>query len=108
MIVTRDAVKELVAQEYAAAEAAYPPVHSLHEGYAILLEEIEETEDALGRAKNRLCRLWTAAKDDDLMRARTFTKSAQNFAEQTACEALQSAAVCRRLLDFLQKEDEKG
>ena len=108
MIVTRDAVKELAAQEYVAAEAAYPPVHSLHEGYAVLLEEIAETEEALDQAKDRLCRLWAAVREDKREWSAMLTASAQDFAEQVACEALQSAAVCRRLLDFLQKEDEKG
>ena len=108
MIVTRNDVRALVDQEYAAAEAAYPPVHSLHEGYAILLEEFEEAEEALGLAKDRLRRLWTAVRADDLRRAHALTVPIQAYSEQVACEALQSAAVCRRILDFLQKEGKKG
>jgi len=32
----------LVAAELAQAEAEHKPIHSLHEGYAVLLEELDE------------------------------------------------------------------
>lgn len=33
---------KLVEQEYTNACAQHPPLHSLHEAYAVLLEEVEE------------------------------------------------------------------
>ena len=39
--------------------------NSLHEGYAVLLEEVEETEDELKRVKDELAELWQSVKQDD-------------------------------------------
>lgn len=39
--------------------------NSLHEGYAVLLEEVEEAENELNRVKEELCELWTGIKHND-------------------------------------------
>jgi CII-binding regulator of phage lambda lysogenization HflD len=39
--------------------------HSLHEGYAILLEEVEETESELERVKEEMAELWICIKQND-------------------------------------------
>lgn len=39
--------------------------HSLHEGYAVLLEEIEETEREFLSLKSNLSRLWYNIKNND-------------------------------------------
>ena len=39
--------------------------NSLHEGYAILLEEVEEAESELKRVKEELEELWTCIKQND-------------------------------------------
>ena len=38
---------------------------SLHEGYAVLLEEVEETESELERVKEELSELWSCIKQND-------------------------------------------
>jgi len=39
--------------------------NSLHEGYAVLLEEVEEAESELKRVKEELEELWTCIKQND-------------------------------------------
>ena len=39
--------------------------NSLHEGYAVLLEEVEETENELKRVKEELAELWDCIKLND-------------------------------------------
>lgn len=39
--------------------------HSAHEGYAVLLEEVEEAEAELERIKDELSELWINVKNDD-------------------------------------------
>lgn len=38
---------DLVAGEYDRARQKHPPMHSLHEGYAVLLEEVDELWDEI-------------------------------------------------------------
>ena len=42
-----DEVLETVKQEYLKARRKHPPLHSSHEGYAVLLEELEEWWDSV-------------------------------------------------------------
>ena len=39
--------------------------NSLHEGYAVLLEEVEETEAELERVREELSELWLCIKQND-------------------------------------------
>lgn len=39
--------------------------NSLHEGYAVLLEEVEETQSELERVKEELSELWLCIKQND-------------------------------------------
>ena len=44
---------ELILEEYRSAVARYPKFHSAHEGYAILLEEMDELWDEVRRSPSR-------------------------------------------------------
>ena len=39
--------------------------NSLHEGYAVLLEEVEEAESEMNRVKEELSELWLCIKQND-------------------------------------------
>lgn len=72
---------ELVAEELRQARAANPPFHNLHEGYAVILEEVDE--------------LWDEIKKKRAVRSRS------NLME----EVVQIAAMCQRLYeDVIQHE----
>lgn len=44
---------ELILDEYRSAVARYPKFHSPHEGYAILLEELDELWEEVRRSPSR-------------------------------------------------------
>lgn len=50
-----DHIREVYGRQY----------NSLHEGYAVLLEEVEEAENELERVKEELSDLWLCIKQND-------------------------------------------
>lgn len=67
--------------------------NSLHEGYAVLLEEVEETEDELKRVKDELAELWQSVKQDDNGGAREALRRIYTHAYFMLQEAAQVCAV---------------
>ena len=94
-------MEELANIEYEAAKADHRPLSSMHEGYAILLEELEETREALQGVENQVKGMWIAIKHDDTHTACRAAEIAAERAKHTACEAIQVAAVCQRFMDIL-------
>lgn len=72
--------------------------HSLHEGYAVVLEEIEEAADELDYIKNHLSMFWDNVKTDDTELAKANARSIAYDAVQLAKEACQIAAVARKII----------
>lgn len=99
MNVVSDQVKELVQIEYRQAKKDHKPIASLHEGYAVLLEEVEETQEACDFLEEYTKLLWENVKRDEPEYADYNVKSIFDVAIETACEAIQVGAVCRRILD---------
>ena len=100
MNVVKDGVLELIQREYEAAKADHGPLASMHEGYAVLLEELEETSEALQGAINQANGLWVAVRHDDAYVAASIVDNIRARAMDAACEAIQVAAVARRVLDL--------
>lgn len=60
---TEKLVEDLVQAEYQNACTQFgEKYNSLHEGYAVLLEEVEEADKEMSFIKDELCRLWTFIK----------------------------------------------
>lgn len=60
---TEKLVKELIQAEYInACEKFGDKYHSLHEGYAVLKEEIKETEEELDKTRTALDLLWESIR----------------------------------------------
>lgn len=72
--------------------------HSLHEGYAVLLEEVEETERELDYIKNHLSMIWDAVKVDNENEVKSNARIIGLDAIELAKEACQIAAVCKKIL----------
>ena len=87
-------VRELVLTELAAANRKHPPFHSQHEGYAVILEEMQETEEAIRLAKIDLEIAWRNIRDD--ISAEVEICGLKERAIQVACEAIQVAAMCEK------------
>ena len=87
-------VRDLVLTELAAANRKHPPFHSQHEGYAVILEEMQETEEAIRLAKIDLEIAWRNIRDD--ISAEVEICGLKERAIQVACEAIQVAAMCEK------------
>ena len=98
-------VEKLVQKELESANQRFPMFRSDHEGYAVIKEEIEESEQALENTKVYLNLLWVGVKGN-LVRERNI-KYLKRYAEELACEAIQVAAMAQKFIDS-QKEREKS
>ena len=99
MNVVHEEVLALVQKEHDAAAEKYGPIASLHEGYAVLLEEVEETKEACNSINNRCEFFWENVRNNFTNTAFLTVSGIYSQAINTACEAIQVAAVCQRILD---------
>lgn len=102
-------VEALVEAELLRASAKFGERHhSPHEAYAVMLEELEETQAELSKASSMLSGYWGAVK---LNHPQDYLNDAANRAKflaiQTACEAIQLAAMCEKALRGYETEDKK-
>ena len=92
-------VEELCQAEYEAANASHLPVASMHEGYALLKEEIEEARDEYVSANVSLDNLWGAVRNDWNAQFEYTLTNIRHRMLRCAVEAIQAAAVCDRIMD---------
>ena len=70
--------------------------NSLHEGYAVLLEEVEEAESELERVKDELSELWLCIKQNDNKGAAEALRRIDTHAYFMLQEVTQVVAVTRK------------
>lgn len=92
-----DRLPALVDEEYKAAMEQHQPFHSLHEGYAVLLEEVEEAGEELNLVRSAMPCVWSAARYDNAEKAIKWADVIESHAVQLAAEAIQVAAMARKL-----------
>jgi len=90
-------VKQSINNEYdRAAKKFGPKNNSLHESYAVILEEFEEAQLELDLFKTFLRNFWNNTKENNSESAFNNLKDMQERAEQAACELIQVAAMCHK------------
>lgn len=104
MNVVSDKVEALVRLEYEADCKDHGPLASLHEGYAVLLEELQETQESLDAAKVRIADAWKSIRADNPQSVWPEISLAYALSACCACEAIQVAAVCKRIMDLKMEE----
>lgn len=97
-------VNELVKQELKLANENHPPFNSRHEGYAVLLEEVEEAEYEMEFVRSSLGYVWGSIKNDV---SSITVEGVRNSAVSLACEAIQVAAMCDKFSDFKDSKETK-
>ena len=105
MNAVKDKLIALVGEELEAANAIHPPFHRLHEGYAVLLEEVEETEGTLKSVKNYLEMVWHYIRWNEPEEAMQTEKYMEEMAIHLAAEAIQVAAMARKFQAIGKGED---
>lgn len=96
----KDRLPALAAEELEAANRTNPPFHSPHEGYAVLLEEIEEAKAELQDAEVCRAMLWGCVKQDLSNKAMGYAQRIENHAINLAAEAIQIAAMARKFTEI--------
>lgn len=99
----RPAIEKLAEMEKQDANRKFPLFHSLHEGYAVLLEEVEEAREALNFAEGNLSMLWAHIRDNNAGRAPEFAGRIREHALDLAVEAVQAAAMAQKVIDSAER-----
>lgn len=89
-------IQELAYEELKEANEKNPLFHSDHEAYAVILEELEETEENVKAMGYCIQTMWDYVKRDK--KPRKSVENLKNFALNTAAEAIQVAAMCDKFL----------
>lgn len=99
----RPAIEKLAEMEKQDANRKFPLFRSMHEGYAVVLEEVQEAEDELISTKVNLTALWAHVRENDAGRALEFAGRIREHALDLAVEAVQAAAMAQKLIDSEKK-----
>lgn len=76
--------------------------NSMHEGYAVILEEIQEAEEELDRVKRKMNTVWGAIRRDEY--PKDSIDMVRYCAKLVACEAIQVAAMSQKFINSFKSE----
>lgn len=96
MNVVLSKLPDLAAEELIAAYEKYGPFASTHEGYAVILEEVEEATTELNVLKAELQSMWYEIRHDAITCACDSARKVENRAIRLAAEAIQVAAMAAK------------
>lgn len=95
-------VKELVEAELLAANVKFPQFNSTHEGFSVIHEEFDELMEEIQVMSDNIADMWGKVKKNQLNS--TCVVISYNTAVNAACEAIQLAAMCRKMMDFMENK----
>lgn len=99
-----EGVKKVINEEYEAANKKFKMFYGAHEGYAVILEEAQETEEEMRNMAACLNEIWSATRanvDKDML-----VEMAGNLKEKAtllAAEAIQTATMAEKYIQSMQK-----
>ena len=100
--VSNEEVQALFDKELKKASENNPQFHSAHEGYAVLLEEVEEAKEEMKDLDFYTGFIWDAVKNGGCLR--NDLEWTKKYASSLIREAIQVGAMCDKFLDFLGEE----
>lgn len=95
-------LERLAVAELERANEKFPLFTSDHEGYAVILEEFQESEEEVNRARFQLNRLWESVRADEAQTE--YIRRIRERMLKAAAEAIQTAAMCEK---FIQSQEER-
>lgn len=105
---TDELVNELIQAEYKnACEKFGNKYNSLYEAYAILLEEVEESEKEFARIKTELSFLWANIKNDKEQNMEFYLNVLPKYTKNAIKELAQVGAVLIKIKNTLEVEEEE-
>lgn len=100
---TKDLILSAIDKEYEnACQEHGKRYHSLHEGWAVLKEEVEEAKWHFTDIKYQLKFLWRDVKLDDKSKCLIYASNIQGMALDAMMELAQVYACCMKLQNTLQ------
>lgn len=93
MNVCKNEIRDAIENELVSANEIHPPFASLHEAYAVTLEEFEEAKNELDDCTEDLDFIWQRTKEDRIGYALIGFANLRHHAERLAQEACQLAAM---------------
>lgn len=94
-------VEKLTTQELTRANEKFPLFHSSHEGYAVLLEEVQELQHDVTAIDGKYCSLvnglWCSIKNNNP--SKNDVTQIKQYAIHAAAEAIQVAAMAQKFID---------
>lgn len=94
-------VQELVKVELEAANKQFPQFHSQHEGWAVILEEVNELSAETALVEKTANELWEHIKSNKPSGVIEYDADwVGRYAINAACEAIQVAAMCNKFLEM--------
>lgn len=98
-------IERLINEELAKANCEH--FHSLHEGYAVLKEEMEEAYDEIALLQGDVGLIWSACKNDNPAWAAQLSRDAYKDAVHLVEKAIQAAAMARKLMQYAEASNER-
>ena len=89
-------IKHAVDVELAAARRDHAEFHSLHEGYAVTLEEVEEAHLEMATIEDLMRGIWSRVRSDNAEMAADLYRDVELTAVRLATEAIQVAAMAKK------------
>lgn len=96
-------VNKLVGEELEESNKNNPPIfHSAHEGYGVIAEEVMEAKCESSWLEDGLYGLLCAIRNDDWNYVRDTCRHIREDAINMACECIQVAAMCDKMIETVE------
>lgn len=105
--VVRNDIEDLVKKELESANKKFPLFRSAHEGYAVVLEELDETKHEYDLSESLLKQTWENIKENDKEYTLIAIKMVKEHAINLAVESIQVAAMAQKFIDSEEAREKK-
>ena len=97
----------IIKAELEAANKIHPPFVDMHQAYAVMLEEYEETLVEIDSARELLKMYWTYTRNDDFESGRKCANQLLVIATRGIAEIVQLAAMAQKAMTLEDDLDER-